>query len=293
MPGATTARHNGPMADDDVIHHEPPTPPGEAEAATVANARGWVRGAQRITVLTGAGISTDSGIPDFRGPNGLWTKNPAAEKASTLQHYLADADVRRFAWRTRVESPTWDARPNAGHAAIVALERQGKLVAVVTQNIDELHQQAGNSPAKVIEVHGTMRWARCWECGDRRGMGELIERVRSGEDDPHCELCGGVVKSDTISFGQSLVPEVIDAALDAAERCDVLIAAGSSLSVFPAANLVPRAKAAGARVVIVNGEPTAMDRYADVVLIGQLSELLPALVADDSAPKGATDSSLH
>ncbi len=249
-------------------------------ADDAGRAREWVAAAARVTVLTGAGISTDSGIPDFRGPNGLWTKNPDAEKASTLQNYLADADVRRFAWRTRVESPTWNARPNAGHAAIVELERQGKLVAVVTQNIDELHQQAGNTPSKVIEVHGTMRWARCWECGDRREMGELIERVRAGEDDPHCVRCGGVVKSDTISFGQSLVPEVIDAALAAAEACDVLIAAGSSLSVFPAANLVPRAKAAGARVVIVNGEPTAMDRHADAVVLGQLSELLPALVVE-------------
>jgi NAD-dependent deacetylase len=244
----------------------------------VERARSWVRAADRVTVLTGAGISTDSGIPDFRGPNGVWTKNPAMEKASTLQHYLADPDVRRVAWQNRLTSPAWDAKPNAGHDAIVELERQGKLVAVVTQNIDELHQRAGNDPAKVLEVHGTMRWARCWECGDRRPMGEVLERVRAGEDDPACAVCGGIVKSDTISFGQSLVAEVIDAALDAAERCDVLIAAGSSLSVFPAANLVPRAKAAGARIVIVNAEPTGMDRFADAVLLGQLGELLPALV---------------
>ncbi|MCU1500816.1 MAG: npdA [Ilumatobacteraceae bacterium] len=243
------------------------------------DANEWLRGAARVTVLTGAGISTDSGIPDFRGPNGVWTKNPAMEKASTLQHYLADADVRRAAWQNRLHSPAWDARPNAGHLAIVELERQGKLVAVVTQNIDELHQRAGNSPDKVIEVHGTMRWARCWECGDRRSMDDLLVRVRAGDDDPACAICGGIVKSDTISFGQSLVPEVIDAALTAAESCDVLIAAGSTLSVFPAANLVPRAKSAGARVVIVNAEPTGMDRYADAVLLGELSVLLPALVA--------------
>src|SRR3954471_10498313 len=136
----------------------------------VDEVRTWVDEASRIVVLTGAGISTDSGIPDFRGPNGLWTKNPAAEKASTLQHYLADPEVRRAAWQTRLHSPAWDAQPNAGHRAIVELERQGKLVAVVTQNIDELHQRAGNDPGKVIEVHGTMRWARCWECGDRRPM---------------------------------------------------------------------------------------------------------------------------
>jgi NAD-dependent deacetylase len=246
--------------------------------AQLDEARTWVRAAERVTVLTGAGISTDSGIPDFRGPNGVWTKNPAAEKAATIQHYLADPDVRRAAWRSRIESPAWHAAPNAGHAAIVELERQGKLVAVVTQNVDELHQRAGNDPAKVIEVHGTMRWARCWECSDRRPMSEVLDRVRAGEDDPPCPVCGGIVKSDTISFGQSLVPEVIDAAADAAQDCDVLIAAGSTLSVFPAANLVPLAKSNGARVVIVNAEPTAMDRYADAVLLGPLSHLLPELV---------------
>jgi NAD-dependent deacetylase len=241
-------------------------------------ARVWIADAMRVTVFTGAGISTDSGIPDFRGPNGLWTKNPAAEKASTLQHYLSDAEVRRFAWQNRLHSPAWQARPNRGHLAIYELERQGHLQAVVTQNIDELHQQAGHDPARVIEVHGTMRWSRCWECSDRRPMPETLERVSAGEDDPPCLVCGGVLKSDTISFGQSLIPEVIDAAMRAADECDVLLAAGSSLSVFPAANVVPRAKAAGARIVIVNGEPTGMDRFADALLIGPLGDLLPALI---------------
>jgi NAD-dependent deacetylase len=242
-------------------------------------ARQWIAAAQSITVFTGAGISTESGIPDFRGPNGLWTMNPAAEKAATLQHYLSDPGVRRFAWHNRLHSPAWDALPNRGHLAIYELERQGRLGAVVTQNIDELHQRAGHDPGNVIEVHGTMRWSRCWTCGDRRPMPETLERVRAGEEDPHCLVCGvGVLKSDTVSFGQPLVPEVIDAAMRAADACDVLLAAGSSLSVFPAANVVPRAKSGGARVVIVNGEPTAMDRFADVVLIGSLGELLPALI---------------
>ena len=172
-------------------------PPTSAQRGEVGKAgrmldeaRRWVQDASRVTVLTGAGISTDSGIPDFRGPNGVWTKNPAAEKASTLQHYLADPEVRRAAWQNRLHSPAWDARPNAGHRAFVELEHQGKLVAVVTQNIDELHQRAGNDPAKVIEVHGTMRSARCWECGDRRSMDELLDRVRAGEDDPACAVCG-------------------------------------------------------------------------------------------------------
>ncbi len=243
-------------------------------------ARSWIGEARRITVLTGAGISTDSGIPDFRGPNGLWTKNPAAEKASTLEHYLNDPEVRRAAWQNRLSTPAWTATPNAGHHALVELERAERLVAVVTQNIDGLHQRAGHDPAKVIEVHGTIWWTRCWECRDRRPMDEALARVRAGEDDPPCLVCGGILKSDTISFGQALVPEVIDAALRAADTCDLLLAAGSSLSVFPAANVVPRARAAGARVVIVNGEPTGMDRYADARLLGPLSELLPALVGE-------------
>ncbi|MGZ7087004.1 MAG: SIR2 family NAD-dependent protein deacylase [Ilumatobacteraceae bacterium] len=245
-------------------------------------AQHWIGSADSVTVFTGAGISTDSGIPDFRGPNGVWTKNPAAEKASTLQHYLADPDVRRAAWQHRLHSPAWTAVPNSGHLAIYELERQGRLRAVVTQNIDELHQQAGHQPHKVIEVHDTMRWSRCWTCNDRRPMPETLERVRAGDPDPACEVCGGVIKSDTVSFGQSLVPEVIDAAMQAAEECDVLLAAGSSLSVFPAANVVPRAKASGARIVIVNGEPTGMDRFADALLIGSLGDLLPALIAPKS-----------
>ncbi len=258
----------------------------------VGIARGWINDASRVAVLTGAGISTDSGIPDFRGPNGVWTKNPAAEKTATLQHYLADPGIRRIAWQNRVTSPAWAAQPNDGHRAIVELERRGKLDAVITQNVDELHQRAGNDPSRVIEVHGTMWWTRCWTCDDRRPMGETLDRVRAGEADPPCLLCvradrihgpaDGVLKSDTISFGQALVPEVIDAALSAAERCDVLVAAGSSLSVFPAANVVPRANASGARVVIVNAVPTGMDRHADAVLLGQLSDLLPRLlVASD------------
>ncbi len=249
----------------------------------LARATAIVAGARRITVLTGAGISTDSGIPDFRGPNGLWTTNPLAEKASTLEHYLGDPEVRRAAWQNRLRSPAWTAEPNAGHRALAELEHQGRLVSLVTQNIDELHQKAGHDPDRVIEVHGTMWWSRCWTCDDRRPMSEAVARVESGDADPHCLACGeGILKSDTISFGQALVPEVIEAALRAAESCELLLAAGSSLSVFPAANIVPRARAAGADVVIVNGEPTKMDRYADEVVLGPLSEVLPVLVSGTS-----------
>lgn len=245
----------------------------------LAVAGAWLAEARQVTVLTGAGISTDSGIPDFRGPNGLWTKNPALEKASDISVYLSDPEVRRAAWQGRLTTPAWHARPNRGHEALVELERSGKLHALVTQNIDELHQRAGNDPAKVIEVHGTIYWSICWDCGDRRPMADTLERVRAGEEDPSCLVCGGILKSDTISFGQALVPEVIDRAMAAADACDLLLAVGSSLSVYPAANVVPRAKAAGARLVIVNGEPTNMDRYADVVLLGPIGELLPRLVS--------------
>ena len=249
----------------------------------VQEAAEWVRTAHRVVVLTGAGMSTDSGIPDFRGPNGLWTKNPDAEKASTLQHYLADGELRKRSWRSRVDAPLFTAQPNAGHYALVELERRGQLHAIVTQNVDGLHQAAGHDPAKVIEVHGTVHYARCWDCDDRRPMVELLNRVRAGEDDPSCEVCGGIIKSDAILFGQNLVPHVIEAAMAAAERCDLLIAAGSSLSVFPAANVVPRAKSVGARIVIANAEPTNMDRFAHALLRGGLSSVLPLLCA--AAPR--------
>jgi NAD-dependent deacetylase len=246
-------------------------------------ARRLVRSAERVVVLTGAGISTDSGIPDFRGPNGVWTKNPAAEKTATIENYLADPDVRRAAWRGRLEMGAFTAEPNDGHRAIVDLERQDKLLGLVTQNVDGLHQKAGNDPGKVVEVHGTVWFTRCWDCSDRRPMQETLERVRGGEDDPPCEVCGGVLKSDTISFGQQLVPEVIDRAMVLSEACDLLLAVGSTLSVYPAANCVPVARAAGAGVIIVNAEETAMDHHGHWVLRGPIGDLLPALVAADPA----------
>jgi NAD-dependent deacetylase len=172
----------------------------------------------------------------------------------------------------------WAADPNDGHRAIVELQRQGRLVAVVTQNVDGLHQEAGIDPERVIEVHGTGRWTRCWECGDRRPMAETLDRVRLGEDDPPCLVCGGIVKSDTISFGQALVPEVIDAAFDAAERCDLLLAVGSTLQVYPVAGVVPAAKRQGAEVVILNAEPTGMDHLADALVRDSISAVLPELV---------------
>jgi NAD-dependent protein deacetylase/lipoamidase len=240
--------------------------------------RGWIDAAQRPVVLTGAGISTDSGIPDFRGPQGVWTRNPQAEKQSTIQHYVADPEVRKQAWRSRLDSPAWGAKPNAGHLALVALERRGKLDTLITQNIDGLHQAAGTSPAKVVEIHGTMREVVCLDCGERAAMERALARVRAGEEDPSCRSCGGILKSATISFGQSLVPEDLRRAEQAARHCDLLLAVGTKLSVWPVAGVVPVAKDAGARVVIVNAEPTDMDSLADAVLRGAIADILPRLI---------------
>ena len=245
--------------------------------------RGWVGQSVRIVALTGAGISTESGIPDFRGPRGVWTTNPKAERLSNIHHYMSDPEVRRLAWQSRLDHPAWRAAPNAGHRALVDLDRRGTLLAVVTQNIDGLHQQAGHAPDKVIEVHGTMREVMCMECGWRGPMARALDRVRAGEDDPPCELCGGILKSATISFGQALDPEVIDCAMRAAQRADLLLAIGTSLQVYPIAGAVPIAKAAGARVVIVNAEPTPFDGIADVVLREPIGEILPAIVSRAAA----------
>ena len=241
--------------------------------------RGWVEVATRVVALTGAGISTESGIPDFRGPQGVWTKNPKAERLSNIHDYMSDPEVRRQSWRGRLEHPAWSAQPNAGHRALVALERRGRLHALVTQNIDGLHQLAGSSPDKVIEVHGTLRDVMCMSCAWRGPMPAVLARVRAGDADPACERCGGILKSATISFGQPLVPHVIDRAMRVAAAADVLIAIGTSLQVYPIAGAVPIAKSSGARVVILNAEPTPFDEIADAVIRDPIGEALPELVA--------------
>jgi NAD-dependent deacetylase len=237
-----------------------------------------VGNAGRIVVLTGAGISTGSGIPDFRGPQGVWTKDPAAQRNSHISEYMAHAEVRRRVWQTRLTSPAWTAAPNPGHLAIVELERQGRLHTLVTQNIDGLHQLAGNDPALVVELHGTMREVMCLDCGDRGPMPAVLDRLRAGEDDPDCRRCGGLLKSATISFGQSLVLADLARAHRAALDCDLLLAVGSSLTVSPACDLVPVAAGAGAGVVIVNAEPTPYDAIAGAVVRAPISDVLPNLV---------------
>lgn len=233
-----------------------------------------------MSVLTGAGISTDSGIPDYRGPQGVWTKDPQAAANADISRYVADPEVRRASWRARLGHPVWDARPNDAHRALVDLEHAGLLRALITQNIDELHQRAGSAPEKVIELHGTVRRAECLSCDLITPMGEVLARVSAGEDDPPCPRCGGIQKSNTISFGQNLKSEVLAAALDAARSCDLFVAVGTSLTVHPAAGLCGEAIDFGARLVIVNAEPTPYDSFADQVINEPIGQALPALVKE-------------
>ena len=237
---------------------------------------GWLREARRICVLTGAGISTDSGIPDYRGPNGVWTRDPDAEKLVTLSSYLRDPDIRRRSWLLRRELATAEVLPNGGHVALTDLQRQGRLRALLTQNNDGLHQVAGSTG--VLELHGTVHEVVCTGCGARTPVAEVLARVDGGEPDPACPECGGVLKTATVYFGEALDTDVLDAAAQAAADCDVFLAVGTSLGVYPAAGLVEVAAAHGARVVIVNAEPTPYDGIADLVVRQPISRALPVLL---------------
>jgi NAD-dependent deacetylase len=239
---------------------------------------GWLREAGHVLVLTGAGISTESGIPDFRGPDGVWTKNPAAEKTATLNYYVGDPEVRRQAWQNRLEAPYWQAEPNAGHRALADLEHAAALDLLVTQNIDGLHHAAGNSPERIVEIHGNVREAKCISCSWRAAMEVALDRVRAGETDPDCPDCGGILKSATISFGENLVAEDLARSQAAAGRADLFLAVGTSLAVYPAAGLPEFALANRARLVILNAEPTPFDPSADAVIRDRLGEVLPAIV---------------
>jgi NAD-dependent deacetylase len=238
----------------------------------------WIRESSSVVVLTGAGISTDSGIPDFRGPNGIWTREPVAERLSNIGYYVADPAVRRESWRRRLEHPAWTARPSRGHHALVDLERAGRLEVLITQNIDGLHQAAGTTPQRVIEIHGTIHSSICLACGDRRPMPETLQRVRAGDEDPACVACGGILKSATVSFGQNLDPSDLARAEEAARSCEVFLAIGTSLTVYPVAALPEGALRSGARLVIVNAEPTPLDQKAHAVLRGGIGSILPELV---------------
>jgi len=244
---------------------------------------GWLARARHAVVLTGAGISTESGIPDFRGPQGVWTRDPKAEALSDIRYYVADPELRRRAWQGRLNHPARGATPNAGHRALAELERLGRLPLLITQNIDGLHLAAGSSRERLIEIHGSMRDFVCLTCGARGPMADALDRVRAGEEDPACSDCGGILKSATISFGQSLVAEDLERAEQESAASDLFLAIGTSLTVYPVAWLPERALQNGARLVIVNAEPTPLDDRAHAVLRGRIGEILPALVEQVAA----------
>jgi NAD-dependent deacetylase len=238
----------------------------------------WTSSVQRVAVLTGAGISTDSGIPDFRGPSGLWTRDPAAEKLSTYQVYVADPAVRQRSWQARLAHPAWAAQPNAAHLALARLAASSVVTTVITQNIDGLHQRAGLAADRVLELHGTMYSVVCVSCNQRTAMGDALARVRAGETDPPCTDCGGILKSATVMFGQQLDADVLARAVAAAEAADLFLAVGSTLTVEPAASLCGIAVRAGARLVIVNRDPTPYDPLATAVIRQPIGEAVPAIV---------------
>lgn len=240
-----------------------------------------------VAALTGAGVSTDSGLRDYRGPQGLWRDDPANERLVTLADYLADPQVRARSWQMRRETGLLDARPNAAHRAFGAFERTGLPLRVLTQNVDGLHQLGGVSPRKVLELHGTALRTQCMRCHARGDMAEALDRVRAGEADPSCAACGGVLKPATVFFGEHLDPEVLGQARAIAAACDILLAVGSTLQVHPAAGLVDVALAGGARVVIVNADPTPYDEAAAEVIREPIGGSLPALLRRLAAEAGA------
>lgn len=261
-----------PADDTDPILPSPD--PGDVETA-----RTLIEQSDRIMVLTGAGISTDSGIPDFRGPKGVWTKDPEAEKLATIDVYLSRPEIRVRAWRRRIDTGIFRREPNAGHRALVDLEHTGRLALLSTQNIDGLHRAAGTSPDKLAEVHGNVREVHCVACDDRGPIEPTIARVEAGEDDPPCLVCGGILKPTVVFFGESLPPEDLEKSFGAAQACDLLIAVGTTLGVYPIAEAVPIALRERARLIIVNADPTPFDLYADVVMRASISESLPLIVA--------------
>ncbi|MFG2617505.1 NAD-dependent deacetylase [Streptomyces sp. NPDC048507] len=236
-----------------------------------------------VAVFSGAGMSTDSGIPDYRGPQGLWRREPGAEKLVTYAPYMADPEIRRRSWLMRAEIWAAAPRPNAAHLAVAELERGGTPVRVITQNVDGLHQLAGMPARKVFELHGSARSVVCTGCHARSGLEEVLARVAAGEPDPSCTACGGILKTATVMFGERLDPEVLARAVAVAKGCQVFLAVGSTLQVQPAASLAGMAARAGARLIIVNAEETPYDSLADEVVREPIGTALPALLARLSA----------
>jgi len=252
--------------------------PEAAREACVAIAA-LLRDARHVVALSGAGISTESGIPDFRGPQGVWTRDREAEKRATLQHYMANPEARKNAWRNRLASPMFAAEANAGHRALAAIAARTHFDLLVTQNIDGLHQKGGFPADRVVEIHGTMHEFVCMGCGERGDIHRVLRRVEAGEADPPCRTCGGILKSATISFGQQLVAADLERAMQGAERADLFLAIGTTLGVYPAANMPVAALRHGAALVILNAQETPFDEYATAVVREPLGLVLPAIAA--------------
>lgn len=252
----------------------------ELEDPATLEARRLLASVDAIAVLTGAGISTDAGIPDFRGPDGLWTKNPAAERASTIQHYLADEEARRASWRMRLDTRLLDAAPTPGHHALVDLEKQGRLGHLATQNVDGLHRKAGTSPGLLTEVHGSVSGIMCVSCSWQGEVQPVLERVRGGDDDPRCTACGGILKTTVVMFGEMLPDGAMEECIAAVDTADAFLAVGTTLEVGPVNSMAFRARSRGLPVVVVNKGETAADGFADAKVEASISEALPALLAD-------------
>ncbi|HVL33739.1 MAG TPA: Sir2 family NAD-dependent protein deacetylase [Actinomycetota bacterium] len=230
--------------------------------------------ARCIVAFTGAGISTESGIPDFRGPQGVWTKLSPSD--FTLSKYVGDVEHRKRVWRMRLERASMRYEPNPAHRALVELERMSLLDCVVTQNVDGLHVAAGSTT--VLELHGNPSIVRCLRCELTVPAPDVFARITAGEDDPACTACGGILKSGTILFEEALPDDVLDEAFYRARQCDLCLIVGSSLVVYPAAGVPLEAMRNGARLAIVNAEETPFDAYADVVVRGSAGDVLTAAV---------------
>ncbi|MBI5015399.1 MAG: NAD-dependent deacylase [Deltaproteobacteria bacterium] len=242
----------------------------------IGKVAGMIRESQRVVVFTGAGVSTESGISDFRSPGGIWSRYDPED--FTIQRFVADREARKRNWRLRRELVTANYQPNAAHRAIAELERIGKLSCVITQNIDGLHHTAGNTEAAIVELHGTMKDAKCLSCDDRLSLIQVLGRIDQGEEDPHCRKCGGLLKAATVSFGEAMPEREMRRAEECSRECDLFIVIGSSLVVFPAASMPLIAKRAGATLVIINSTPTDMDSAADVVIHGMAGSVMEAIM---------------
>jgi len=258
----------------------------DGQKQSIEKVAALISGARRIVVFSGAGVSTESGIPDFRSPGGIWSRFDPEE--FTIYRFLASPETRLKQWKLLIESgPIINAQPNRAHLAVAELERLGKLDCVITQNIDNLHQKAGNSPEKVFELHGTMNFARCLGCFQRYSMGDLLGRLKLDDGAPLCPECDGILKPDVIFFGEQLPAEALQQSIDHSRQCDLLIVIGSSLVVYPAAYMPVYAKEAGAAVVIVNLTVTDFDHEADVVVHGKAGDVMTLILQSVKRHLGA------